>query len=396
MSRDRSRTPLWRIVAEREVTTRVRDKAFLIGLGLTLVFLIGFFVISSLIGAGADEYDVAVVGAPDEALVDQTQTFLRATGSTDATVTARRADDAAAAETLVRDGDVDAALLATATGYEVVGDDQVDPSLRGALGQVVAVSARQANAAEQGVDLTRLDRGTVVSERLLDPNADETGARTAVAFVFSLVFLMTAIAYGMTIAQSVAQEKESRIVEILAAAVPIRALLWGKIVGNSLLALGQLLVVTGVGVVGLLVTGRRELLVGIGPAIGWYVAFFVLGFLALAALWSVAGSLVSRQEDLQASTLPGQIILFVPYFIGAFGSDQVQTVASMFPIAATMVMPGRMAQGDVPWWQVGVAVATTVVAAVVLVRVGSRIYEATLLRTGTRIGYREALRLGSS
>ena len=206
---------------------------------------------------------------------------------------------------------------------------------------------------------------------------------------------MTALGFGMSIAQSVTQEKESRVVEILAAAVPIRSLLWGKIIGNTVLALGQVVLLVAVGLVGLAVTGRRELLTGISWAALWYVLFFVLGFLALAALWSVAGSLASRQEDLQATTMPGQLILIVPYFISVLASEQIQTIVSMLPIVSTMVMPGRMAQGDVPWWQIAVAIAATLVAAAVFVRVGSRLYERTLLRTGGRIKYRDAFKLGA-
>ncbi len=131
-----------------------------------------------------------------------------------------------------------------------------------------------------------------------------------------------------------------------------------------MLALGQVLLIVVVGLVGLAVTGRGELLAGISRAVAWYVAFFVLGFVALAALWSVAGALASRQEDLQSTTLPGQMILLIPYFISAFASDKVQTIVSMLPIVSTMVMPGRMAQGDVPWWQVAVAIAVTVAGSV--------------------------------
>jgi ABC-2 type transport system permease protein len=387
-----SRTPIWRIVAEREVTTRVRDKSFLAGLAFTLLFLVGFFVITSLIGGGADEYDVAVTSPEDRAVVATAEQTLRQGGSKGATLTPRVVD-AATAEDLVAAGDVDVALLPTGDGYELVGDDEVDTGLGGALGAAVSSAALSANAVDQRVDLAALNAGSQVDQRLLDPRADESGARSAVAFAFALVFLISALGFGMAIAQSVTQEKESRVVEILAAAVPIRALLWGKILGNTVLALGQVLLVVLVGVGGLAVTGRGDLLAGIGPAVVWYVAFFVLGFLALAALWSVAGSLVSRQEDLQSTTLPAQMVLFVPYFVAAFGSEEVRTVMSMLPIVSTMVMPGRMAEGAVPAWQIGVAIVLTVLAAVAFVRVGSRIYERTLLRTGGKIGYREALRL---
>nr|WP_297416476.1 ABC transporter permease [uncultured Nocardioides sp.] len=387
-------TPVWRIVAEREFMTKVRDKTFIGATVFTLLFLIGFFVVGSIIDGNSDDFDVAVVGGQDSALVQQAETLLQA-DNPDASITVEEVDDLAAAEVSVREGDADAALVRGDDGYELLGDDEIDTGLRAALTTAVSRDVLERNAAAQGVDLEALNEGTDIGVRLLDENADESGARSVVAFAFALVFFMTALGFGMSIAQSVTQEKESRVVEILAAAVPIRSLLWGKIIGNTVLALGQVVLLVAVGLVGLAVTGRRELLTGISWAALWYVLFFVLGFLALAALWSVAGSLASRQEDLQATTMPGQLILIVPYFISVLASEQIQTIVSMLPIVSTMVMPGRMAQGDVPWWQIAVAIAATLVAAAVFVRVGSRLYERTLLRTGGRIKYRDAFKLGA-
>ena len=387
-------TPVWRIVAEREFMTKVRDKTFIGATVFTLLFLIGFFVVGSIIDGNSDDFDVAVVGGQDSALVQQAEARLQA-DNPDASITVEEVDDLAAAEVSVREGDADAALVRGDDGYELLGDDEIDTGLRAALTTAVSRDVLERNAAAQGVDLEALNEGTDIDVRLLDENADESGARSVVAFAFALVFFMTALGFGMSIAQSVTQEKESRVVEILAAAVPIRSLLWGKIIGNTVLALGQVVLLVAVGLVGLAITGRRELLTGISWAALWYVLFFVLGFLALAALWSVAGSLASRQEDLQATTMPGQLILIVPYFISVLASEQIQTIVSMLPIVSTMVMPGRMAQGDVPWWQIAVAIAATLVAAAVFVRVGSRLYERTLLRTGGRIKYRDAFKLGA-
>ena len=55
-------------------------------------------------------------------------------------------------------------------------------------------------------------------------------------------------------------------------------------------------------------------------------------------------------------------------------------------------MPARLAQGPVPAWQLAVAVGVTLLAAVVLVRFSARVYERTLLQTGRRISFGEALR----
>ena len=386
--------PVWRVVAEREVRTRLRDKAFLGATAFSLLLVVGLFVVSVLVGSGADDHAVAVTSDADRALVTAAEQVVRGS-SPDAELTAEVVADEAAAERRLRAGDVDAALVPQQEGYAVVGDHEVDPVLSGALAAVVTDRVLAANAAEQDVDLAALSRGTAVDQRLLDPAAEEAGARSGVAFAFALVFLLTAMAFGMTIAQSVAQEKESRVVEILAAAVPVRALLWGKVLGNTLLALGQVVLVTAVGVAGLVLTDRGSLLAGISGAVVAYLVFFVLGFTALAALWSVAGALASRQEDLQSTTLPGQVLLFLPYFVVTFGSDEVRTVASMVPIVSTMVMPGRMAEGDVPLWQVGVALLLTLAAMALFIRVGARMYERTLLRTGRRIAWREALEVPS-
>ena len=217
--------------------------------------------------------------------------------------------------------------------------------------------------------------------------------RKAAAYVLVILFFLVAITFGMPIAQSITQEKESRVVEILAAAVPLRSLLWGKVVGNTLLAIGQVVTLLGVAAAALAATGMGDQLRSIGPALLWYVPFFLLGFGALATLWAVAGALASRQQDLGSTTVPVQMLLMVPYFLYFSGSERVQEIVSMVPVVSMVIMPSRLAEGGVPAWQIGVAVVGTVVAAGLLVQLGARIYERALLRTGNKLGYREALRL---
>jgi ABC-2 type transport system permease protein len=380
-----------RIVAEREIRTRVRDKSFLAGTGVTLLIIIGLLVASAILGSRSDDYDVATGPGVSEETTALAEQVLVANGSPDASLTARPLDSVAAVEQAVRDGDVDAGLVVQDGNHTLVGEDSIDTALQSALTVAVGETVLQQNAAEAGVDLDALRADTGVDVRLLDPNAEESDARSGVAFAFVIVFFITALSFGMAIAQSVVQEKESRVVEILAAAVPIRSLLWGKIIGNTVLALGQVLLIGVVGIVGLVATDQVDLLLGVGWSMLAYVGFFVLGFLTLACLWSVAGAIAGRQEDLQSTTLPGQLILMVPYFITVFGGDQVRAIVSMLPIVSTMVMPGRLAEGSVPWWQLVVAVVVTLLAAVVFVRVGTRLYERTLLRTGGKLTYRQAL-----
>lgn len=381
----------WRVVAEREVNTQLRSKAFQISAAVLILSVVAMIVVLNLLSGREQTRDVAVVDATGTTAIEQAAPLV-ADLDESLTLESTAYDDVAAAEQAVRDGDVDAALLPGEDGYDLVGEDDVDPTVAQAVSSALASLVTAENAAAQGVDLQALADGAQVQQRLLDPDSENDGLREVASFVFVLLFYLTALTFGMTIAGSVTQEKESRVVEILAAAVPIRALLWGKIVGASVLAIGQTLVLAAAALITLSLTGDSGMLGVLGPAIAWYVVFFVLGFVALSSVWAVAGSLAGRQQDLGGTTAPLQIILFAPYLVAVTAGEGVRTVVSMLPIVSTMLMPARLAEGDVPLWQLGVAIVATALAAVLLVRVGARIYERTLLRTGNRISFRDALR----
>lgn len=383
----------WRVVAEREVMTRVREKSYVYSALFMVVGVVAIVVLTSILGGRPTDYTVAVTDRAGAGIVASASDVVdRADDGS--TADARELSSVAAAEKAVRDGDVDAALLPVeGGGYEIVGRDEIDTTLSTALTSVGSTTALQDNAQAQGVDLDELQAGATVTERLLDPKASDDGGRQLAAYVFLILFYITAITFGMSIAQSVVQEKESRVVEILAAAVPIRAMLWGKIAGNTLLAFAQILMLAVAGIAALAAVGQTELLSAIGPAVGMYVVFFVLGFVALAGLWAVAGSLASRQEDLQSTTMPGQVLLFAPYIIAFSAGAGVKTVVSMLPIMSAMLMPSRMAEGGVPVWQIVVAVVVNVIGAILIVRLAARLYERTLMRTERKIGFGEALKL---
>lgn len=388
-------TPQWRIVAGREISTQVRSRAFQVTVAVLLVGLVAMVVLLTVLSGRPQTQTVGVVDQVGTTTVESASPVADTIGNV--TLRTKAYDDPAAAEKAVRDGDVDAALLPADAGttYRLVGDDAVDDTTAQAVTAAFSNLVTERNAAEQGVDLQALTAGSAVQQQLLDPDAEDAGLRQVASLVFVILFYITALSFGMTIAASVTQEKESRVVEILAAAVPVRSLLWGKIIGTSALAVGQTVLLALAGVVGLLVSGNTHALAVLGPAIGWYVAFFVLGFVALASLWSVAGSLASRQQDLTGTTAPLQIILFAPYMVAVVAGDSVKEVVSMLPIVSTMLMPSRLAEGDVPLWQLLVAIVVTLVAAFVLVRFSARVYERTLLRTGKRISFKEAVAMRS-
>jgi len=378
----------WLLIAEREVTTKLRDKTFIGSTAVMLLLVLVAVVVPALIAGRGGPDKIAVVGDAGAKIVQQASTT---TGGDGFEVT--RATDRQAAERLVTEGDVKAALLPGTDGYVVLGKDTVGSGLESALREAAATVGMERNAARAGLTPSELRAGTKVELQLLKPGPLPDLVARFVNIGLALAFYMTALGFGMMIAQSVVQEKESRVVEILTAAVPIRALLWGKVIGNTVLALSQILVIAGASLIGLIATDQLDILQVVAPAAGWFLVFFVLGFVALAGLWAVAGSLATRQEDLGSTTLPGQMILMIPFFFSILAGSTAKTVASFVPIASSMAMPGRMLTEKVPVWQPLLAIAILLGATVLIVRLGAQLYERTLLQTGRRLGYREALTL---
>lgn len=383
---------VWRIVARREIAVQGGSKGFRIGLGVTLLAIVATIVGTNILQNRETTQTVAVADSA-AAQVVQSARDVASTIDDNLTLEVDQVDGPSAAESAVESGAADVALLATADGYEIVAEKEVDGTVGQALTSAVASTVLAQNAASADVDLEQLNSGTATSERLLDPAAKDAGTRQFASFVFVLLFFMVALTLGMQIAMSVTQEKESRVVEILAAAVPIRQLLWGKVVGNTVLAVGQIVAMVAVGLVTLVATGQTRVLEIVSAPMLWYVVFFVLGFVSLACLWAVAGSMASRQQDVSSTATPVTMLIMAPYFISTLGNDTMQTVMSMVPVVSAMTMPSQMVMGSVPAWQVAVAIGGTLVAAYVFVRVGERVFERTVLRTGDKIGFREALTL---
>jgi hypothetical protein len=211
-------------------------------------------------------------------------------------LTVREASSAAAAERLLEAEDVEAVLQVSADGPVVTGLRDVPDDLAGALADTYRLgqlqdALEQSGASEEQV--AGLLSPAPVSERLLDDSALAPELTFLLNFVFSMLFFFVVFQFGYSIAQGVVTEKESRIVELLVSAVPIRTLLAGKVLGNGGLALVQIVLLALVAIVGTMVTGERELTELLLRNAGWFVLFFMLGF--LDAVLPVGGGRSLRQ-----------------------------------------------------------------------------------------------------
>ena len=379
-------------MARREVMVKVTDKSFLIGTAVTLALIVGSLALQVILSGHTSTSKIV---ATSPAAVTMVQKLADQANKLDDSVKVKlvRSDSDAAAKAAVRNEDADAWLRQTANGWELTTKESADTSLVTVVQQVVRADTIGRNAVAAGTTLATLEQGSQVATTQLVGDAKKSQLSQLMGFAFAFLFYIAALTFGITLASSVVEEKQSRIVEIIAGAIPLRQLLAGKIAGNTVLAVGQMAIYVGVAMVGLAFTDYSGLIAGVSGTVGWFLAFFLAGFVALSCLWAVAGALASRTEDLQSTQTPVTMLVMLMFFGGLFLDGTARTVASFVPPISALLMPIRMLDGGVAWWQPVLAMVLLVGFAVVLVLAGERIYRRALMQTGGKLSLKEAWRL---
>ncbi|SDX72854.1 ABC-2 type transport system permease protein [Modestobacter sp. DSM 44400] len=380
---------LVRLVAGREISTRIRDKGFLISSLVLILLVVGVMGLQIALSSGASTTRIGLVGgsAPvEQALRDQGEAV-----GTDVSVV--DLDDEAAARAAVDAEDLDAALLSPSGAQPELlvrtSDAQAETVVHGAVAQL-SLSSQLTDA---GVALQAPPQVDVVS---LDPDAEQRVQATVVALVGVGLLYFLLILFGQFVAQGVVEEKSSRVVELLLATMRPWQLLAGKIIGLGVLGLLQMLLIGVVGVVGALAFDVVDLPGQLIGTVVSVIAWFVIGYAFYACVFAVAASLVSRQEDLGSVLTPTTILLVIGFIVAAQAAQDptstLATITSFVPGLSPMVMPVRMAAGEAAWWEVATAVVLMLVAIAGIVRIGGRVYSGALLRTSGNLKFREALR----
>ncbi|OLL20988.1 MULTISPECIES: ABC transporter permease [unclassified Rhodococcus (in: high G+C Gram-positive bacteria)] len=382
------------LVARREFLTQIRKKSFLISNAIILLAIVGGIVAVSLFSGDDEPATVGVVGDP--ALGAAVTAVGEATGSP---VDVTEIPDAGTGRDRVRDGELDVALVPGPAGsVTAVAESEIDPVLRATIDTAVAQQAQVEALTARGVDPSALAADTAratVTVEALDPPDPEQAQRTTLAIAAVVLLYMQIMMFGMYVAMGVVEEKSSRVVELLLSTLRPLQLLWGKILGIGAVGLLQL---TAYGVAGVgagLATGTLTVT---GAALGTLagtLGWFVLGFAFFAVLYAAAGSMVSRQEDVNATASP-LMVLIVAMFFAAFSSvddpeSTWSTVLSWIPPFSAILMPLRIASGvATPLQIVGTIVLMLLVTGALSV-VGARIYRRSILRIGRVVTWKEAI-----
>lgn len=384
------------LVVRRELIERGRSKAFLISTLFTILLLMAAIAVPVYLGQRTQSYEVGLFGDGNAAIIEAALALGNADGE-DGGVEISTTGFASVTEleAALEEGAVEIGLV---QGSELIipAGNGADASLQRLLQEAAGAVALDELSGEAARAAEILATDVLDLRSLGDLDGADTGARVIVAVGGLFLMYMAILSYGSWTLAGVTEEKSNRVVEVLLATVEPWQLLAGKIIGIGLLGLGQFVLTLAIGIVAIRVTDAFELPAIPVASIPILVLWFILGYSLYAVGMGAAGALVSRMEDAQSVATPFTIMSIIGFFVSFQviddPSSNLALVASLLPPTAPFAAPVRAAFGAMPWWEMAISVVLMVASVLALVRFAGRAYSGGLLRFGTKVTWKEAVR----
>ena len=241
-------------------------------------------------------------------------------------------------------------------------------------------------------------------------NASAANAAKGIAYLFIILLYVAILLNAQAIMASVAEEKTSRIAELLVATIDPTQLLTAKVLASAATGVIQLAVwiaaggAAGGAIVGIFgESSSSSVPLDLGPIalppgeILTLVAFFLVGFVQYAVLYAAAASLINRTEDLGAVAGPLVAPVVLGFALAQFGvlAPNSATVAifSQIPLLAPFVMFARIAVASVPAWQIVLSLVVNLTVAVALAWLSGKIYRVGLLLYGRPPSFAQVMKI---
>lgn len=211
------------------------------------------------------------------------------------------------------------------------------------------------------------------------------GLNRLMPFLMGLLLFMGIMTGGQGLMTSTVEEKSSRVVEVLLAAVSALELMWGKLLGQLAVGLVMMAAYVGVGVLALLQFAMFGL---IDPMlIVWLFLFFLMAYLVFGAMMMSIGAAVNQMADAQSLMGPIMILLIIPYvataMIGNAPDSTFAVVSSFVPPINGFTMMARLAStSPPPLWQVLLSLGLGILGACLAVWFASKVFRVGLLMHG--------------
>ncbi|RLL45000.1 ABC transporter permease [Oceanobacillus piezotolerans] len=401
----------WTILSHTYLT-KIKAKSFIISTVIAIIFVVGLANLQSIIdlfsGDGKDE--VAIIDESGGLIDGFVENAEQANDEIDMVVYEGTEEEA---KTAVQEDEFKALIvlslddtgLPEGTYYaNTISETGMQSFFEQQLQQLKIIMASQ----QSGMDpATLMEINSPVSFEVvpLDEAAktsEELNQARGIVYIMLFVLYIAVMSYGQMIMTDVANEKSSRVMEILVSSAPAITHMFAKIIGIALVGLTQVGALVLVGYF-LIQSKQDELMGGIFEYLGFQdvsisiyiyaIVFFLLGYLLYATLAATLGSLVSRVEDAGQMMIPMIFLIMIAFFIAMFGLNApdttLVTVTSYIPFFSPMIMFMRVGMLDVPVWEVAISIGILIATIILLAAIGARIYKGGVLMYGRSSSFKD-------
>ena len=258
---------------------------------------------------------------------------------------------------------------------------------------------------------------------------------SVVPMLSAIVLFIFIFSYSQLVAQAIAIEKSSRIVEYLLTSIKPLALIVGKVLAMCAVSLMQFLIIIAGGAVGLLASmpfgiiskfgdlaaaasaqmpegagsadfNVQSIIADVGKAFSnvdvtmfiIMILTFILGFLLFAGIAGLAGASVSKMEDLGPAIQPLSIIgvlgFYLAYFPQITGEENTMSMLARYiPISSPFILPSDYMLGKIGVTEAFISIAILLVCDVLIMVLVAKVYENIILHTGSRLKLGDMLKM---
>ena len=385
------------VIGRRDFTATVMSKTFLLFLlGPLFPVLMGvaFGGIGARIEKGTDRPVIAVVASPEEfnwlSIAHERLAGAMQKGALVGLVNARPQADAAAQRKQLLKQAKPPVLGVLEGGLErphFIGAARANGGVLQQL-QLMISDARQLKASSENggrpliATLTDHSAGSVSSLRAVTAYAGQ-----------ALLFILTILLAGMLLSQLI-EEKSNKVIEILAAAVPVDAIFLGKLFAMLAMSLIGIAVWASAGAAAIAIWSDRGLSGLPPPAVGWatFLAlvplYFAMSYLLIGSVFLGIGAQASTVREVQTLSMPvtmAQVVLFGFASIGVGDPNGAEAIgAAIFPLSSPFAMLGRAAE-DASLWPHLAAILWQALWVALILRVAARLFRRSVLKSGQPI-----------
>ncbi|OSZ76983.1 hypothetical protein CAP36_11160 [Chitinophagaceae bacterium IBVUCB2] len=416
---------IWLII-KREYLTRVRKKTFIIStllfpiLWIALIFGMGYLAKESVVNLKVAVIDSSGYFSAErlsqQNAIDKSSTLIPITTNADKIIADHKKegyDGYIVIPAMSWKTGTDELLLKSNKSYGSSSTTIVEAKLNRMWNEIKNDSL-QIDAVKQ--EILTGSRIKLKSENINDKTANvKTAEGIGYACGFLIYFIL--LIYGSQVMMGVMEEKTNRIAEVIVSSVKPFQMMLGKILGIGLVALTQfflwiafVLIIynvgkfsgAGGGMANQLVGTMQSMFTGVDvPLILFCFAFYFLGgFFFYASLYGAIGSAVN--EDMrEAQSLSFPITMLVILSIALMSStianptSPIAVWASIIPFSSPIVMMARIPFGvpnTVPWWQLGLSMASLVLGFMITVWFAGKIYRTGILMYGKKPSWKEMIK----